>query len=85
MSIIPDDTQRFVANLDHSSWRDDSVKLSVVNGLLTSSNTQSTDQSANIIESLASAAIGIVTFIGAGVPVVPPGVAPAAKPAPCIE
>jgi hypothetical protein len=82
LSIIPDDTQRFVANLDHSSWRDDSVKLSVVNGLLTSSNTQSTDQSANIIESLASAAIGIVTFIGAGVPVVPPGVAPAAKPAP---
>jgi hypothetical protein len=76
LSIIPEDTQRFVANLDHSAWRDDSLKLSVANGLLTSSNTQSTDQTANIIENLASAAIGIVTFFGAGVPVVPPSTTP---------
>jgi hypothetical protein len=79
LPIVPDDTQRFVANLAHSSWRDDSLKLSVVNGLLTASNTQSTDQTANIIESLASAAIGVVTFLGAGVPVVPPSEPPAVK------
>src|SRR6266404_2949876 len=70
-AIIPDDTKRYVANLDHSHWRDDTFKLSAVNGLLTSTNTTSTDQSANIISSLAIAAVGLITFIGAGIPVVP--------------
>jgi hypothetical protein len=80
-AIIPDDTERFVANLNHGRWRDDTFKLSVVNGLLTSTNSQSTDQTSNIISSLASAAVGIVTFAGAGVPVIPPGSWAAAKPA----
>ena len=42
-----------------------------MNGLLTSTNTTSTDQSANIPSSLASAAVGLISFIGAGVTVVP--------------
>jgi hypothetical protein len=72
LAIVPDDTRRFVANLDHVTSRDDTLKFSVVNGLLTTTSSQSTDQTASIISSLASAAIGIVTFVGAGVPVVPP-------------
>jgi hypothetical protein len=85
LSLVPDDTQRFVANLSHSPWRDDTLKLSVVNGLLTSTSAQSTDQTASIISSLVSAAVGIVTFAGgAGIPIIPGatdhGKAPLAKP-----
>jgi hypothetical protein len=71
LAIVPDDTQRFVANLSHSKWRDDTLKLSVVNGLLTTTSAQSTDQMGSIISNLVSAAVGIVTFAGAGIPVVP--------------
>ncbi len=71
LAIVPDDSQRFVANLSHSKWRDDTLKLSVVNGLLTSTAAQSTDQTASIVSSLVSAAVGIVTFVGAGIPIVP--------------
>jgi hypothetical protein len=80
-AIVPDDALRYVANLNHGHWRDDTFKLSVVNGLLTSTNTQSTDQTSNIISSLASAAIGIVTFAGAGIPIIPPSDRTVARPA----
>lgn len=78
-AIVPDGNQRFVANLDHLTSRDDTLKFSVVNGLLTTTSSQSTDQTASIISSLASAAIGIVTFVGAGIPVVPPQGRPIVK------
>ena len=71
LAVVPDGQRRFVANLAHHSYRDDSLKLSVVNGLLTTSNSQSTDQTANIIMSLANAAIGVTTFVGAGIPAIP--------------
>jgi hypothetical protein len=70
---VPDPTARYVANLAHEPTRDDTLKISVVNGLLSSSNTVSTDQTPNLIVSLADAAITAGSF---------PGVKGVAAPAP---
>ncbi len=57
----PDPMHRYIANPKHLITRDDNTKISVTNGLLTSSDVTSTDQSANIIAQLAA---DIVLFAG---------------------
>lgn len=81
LPIVPDGRRQFVADLAHFQYRDDTLKLGVVNGLLTTASTESTDETPSIISSLVSAAVGLTTFIGAGTPVIPSG-AVAAPPSP---
>ena len=49
----PDPKGRFVATHAASAWRDDALTLSVVDGLLSTSESKSTGQAANIIVNLA--------------------------------
>lgn len=57
----PDPKARYVADLAHNATRDDNVKLSVANGMLTSSSATATDQLPNILLSVAQtiAAVGV--------------------------
>jgi hypothetical protein len=55
---IADPSRRYVAQLQPSLFRDDSVKLSISNGLLNTTTSESTGQSGNILVSLASAISG---------------------------
>jgi hypothetical protein len=82
LSPVPDPTARYVANVAHNAARDDTQKLSVVNGLLTSSNVTSTDQTPNLIIALADTAITIATM-GAGAPVAPSPATPSTAPTSC--
>lgn len=56
----PDPSARYVADLAHNYTRDDNIKLSVTNGLLTSSTATATDQLPNILLSIAQI-IGITS------------------------
>jgi hypothetical protein len=80
-AIAPDPAARYVANINHSVLRDDTMKIDVSNGLLTSATTTSVDQSLNALVSLAQTAISAATFISAGVPLIPP-TGPAGAPPP---
>lgn len=57
----PDPTSRYVASLSHNITRDDNIKLSVSNGLLTSSTATATDQLPNILLSIAQT-IGVTNL-----------------------
>lgn len=59
---VPDPVHRYIASLDHGFTRDDKLKLSVVNGMLSSSNAQSTDQTPGILLNL------VQSFAAAGTP-----------------
>jgi hypothetical protein len=87
LPTAPDPSSRYVANLSHLISRDDNFKLSVVNGLLTTTNTSSTDQTGVVITKLADAAASIATLVGSGVPLIPSETAPtpnvALPPPPC--
>jgi len=65
LPVSPDPTARYVSDLKHSPWRDDTLKLSVTNSLLTTANVTSGDQTGNILISLADTAISIATLVGA--------------------
>lgn len=71
LPIQPDPTARFVANLSHLSTRDDNMQLSLTNGLLSATTTQSTDQTPTIIQNLAQSAVSVATLLAGGVPIVP--------------
>lgn len=77
LAPAPDPSARWVADLSHYDTRDDNLKLSVVNGLLTSATATSTDQTPNIIVNLANTAVNIATLIGTGIPIIPPSTIPA--------
>ena len=68
LPIAPDPTARYVSDLIHDDTRDDTLNISVVNGLLTSTTLTSTDQTPNIIVTLADTVITLVAMAG-GVPV----------------
>lgn len=53
---IPDSQARFIAAHERHSARDDAIKMTVANGMLSSSNISSTDQSATVILNLVKAA-----------------------------
>jgi len=55
LPVGPDPAARYVADLSHNATRDDNLKLSVANGLLTSSAATATDQMPNILLSIAQA------------------------------
>jgi len=67
LGVAPDPSERFVANLDHRITRDDTLNLHVVNGLLSSGNATSTDETPNLLVSLADTAITVAT-LGAAPP-----------------
>jgi hypothetical protein len=73
LPIAPDPSARYVGRLSHNWTRDDTLKISVINGLLTSSSITSVDQTPNIIIKVAEAAITFAT----GIPV--PAPTPAAS------
>jgi hypothetical protein len=52
---VPDGDARFVADLSHNYTRDDNVKLTVANGMLTTSTATAADQLPNILLSIAQA------------------------------
>jgi hypothetical protein len=64
LPIVPDPTARFTGRLHHNWTRDDTFKISLANGLLTSSSLTSTDQTPNLIVNLADTAISIATLAG---------------------
>ena len=66
LPVIPDATRRYVAQLQSSLFRDDSIKLSISNGLLNTSTSESTGQVGNVLVSLVSAASGFRS--GGGIP-----------------
>jgi hypothetical protein len=68
LPIAPDAQHRFVATLNHHASRDDNLKLSVVNGLLTTTTASSVDQTPNIIVTIADT---VITFaaMASGLPV----------------
>jgi hypothetical protein len=68
LSPAPDPNARFVAIVDHQPNRDDTVKLSVSSGLLTTASVNSTEQSLAIAQTVADTAIAIATLAG-GIPV----------------
>ncbi|MEX3917901.1 hypothetical protein AB4Y43_16915 [Paraburkholderia sp. BR10872] len=82
LAIAPDATARFTANLSHNWTRDDTLKISVINGLLTTSSSTSVGQTPNLIISLADTAITIATLGTGGFPGPAPAPAPGAHPAP---
>ncbi|MDD5168095.1 MAG: hypothetical protein PHN75_04695 [Syntrophales bacterium] len=55
LPVVPDPTARYTAELNHWYTRDDNLKLTTSNGILSSSSVSSTDQMPNIILSLAQA------------------------------
>ena len=71
-ALAPDPRVAYTADLHHSCFRDDTIKIGLSNGLLTSASTTSVDQSLNILVSLAETAISVATFAVSGVPLVPP-------------
>lgn len=58
LPVIADSSRRYVAQLQSSLFRDDSIKLSVNNGLLNTTTSESTGQVGNILVSLVSAIAG---------------------------
>jgi hypothetical protein len=80
LPVAPDPTSRYVANLSHLISRDDNFKLSVVNGLLTTTDTSSADQTGAVLVKLADAAVSIATLVAGGVPLIPSGPVPAEAP-----
>lgn len=55
LASVPDAQHRFVAYLNHNFTRDDTMKISVIGGMLSTTTATSTDQTANIILNLVSA------------------------------
>jgi hypothetical protein len=82
LPVVPDPTARYVANLAHSPLRDDNFKITVSNGLLTTANTTSTDQTLTSFVKLAEAAISVATFVSSGIPLLPEGGERPAAPTP---
>ncbi|WP_207460473.1 hypothetical protein [Azospirillum sp. SYSU D00513] len=65
LPVIPDPEHRFTANFSHSIARSDDFKLTVSNGLLTTTSVTSADETKAILTSLA----GLVgAFVGAPIP-----------------
>ncbi len=81
LPIVPDSTARFVAKLNHEPSRDDNLKLSVVNGLLTTTAATSTDQTPNLIVTAADTVITLAALAG-GVPLPAVPAAPPVAPSP---
>jgi hypothetical protein len=75
LPVVPDPSPgaRYVANLAHSPLRGDNFKISVSNGLLTTANITSTDQTLTSFVKLAEAAISVATFVSSGIPLIPGG------------
>lgn len=61
---VPDPTARYITNLRHKVTRDDNWTVNVSNGLLNSLSSTSTDQTPNLIVSLADTAISIAAYGG---------------------
>lgn len=59
LDVVADPSARYVGRLSHDITRDDSLKLSIVKGLLNTSTVTSVDQTPNIIVTLADTAITI--------------------------
>jgi hypothetical protein len=68
LPIAPDPTARYVSDLDHELSRDDTLKLSVINGLLSSTTLTSTDQTPNLIVQTADTVITALAMAGGGIP-----------------
>jgi hypothetical protein len=60
LPFVPDPNYRYVADFNHRPWRDDNLRLSVQNGLLTSSNITSQDQAGQIVQSVATSILSVV-------------------------
>ncbi|WP_141715738.1 hypothetical protein [Burkholderia ubonensis] len=63
-AVVADPNARYIGNLNHNWTRDDNLKLSIVNGLLNTSTVTSTDQTPNIVITLADTAITFATGVG---------------------
>ncbi|MFP3637787.1 hypothetical protein [Paraburkholderia sp. SIMBA_054] len=61
LDVVADGDARYIGDLEHNWTRDDSMKLSIVNGLLNTSTVTSTDQTPNIIVTLADTVITLGT------------------------
>jgi hypothetical protein len=61
LPVVADPSARYIGNLAHNWTRDDNMKLSIVKGLLNTSTVTSTDQTPNIIVTLADTAITFAT------------------------
>ncbi len=62
---VPDAKYRFVANMNHGITRDDTLKITTLNGMLSTTNATSTDQSPAIILNLVQ---GVAAFSGRASP-----------------
>lgn len=63
LPVVPDASRRFIAHLNHEITRDDKLKITVANGMLSTGNATSTDQTTAVILSLVQAA---AAFTGPG-------------------
>lgn len=61
LPVVPDSSRRFIADLNHRLSRDDKLKVTVVNGMLSTGNVTSQDQTASILLNLVQAAAGFKT------------------------
>lgn len=60
LPVVPDRNHRYIADLNHSIWRNDKFKLTTNNGLLATTAVTSADETKSILASLAGIA-GILT------------------------
>jgi hypothetical protein len=67
LPAVPEAEARYVASINHGTTRDDDIKLTVANGLLSSGSATSVDQTPSIVLSLAQAAAAL-----AGAPMIGP-------------
>lgn len=61
LPVVPDASRRFIADLNHRLSRDDKLKITVVNGMLSTGAVASQDQTASIVLNLVQAAAGAKT------------------------
>ena len=80
LSTGPDPSRRYAANLNHWVTRDDTLKLDVVNGMLTSTSATSVDETPNLLIALADT---VITASSMGALPVVPAIAAAPGPVTC--
>ena len=69
--VSPDRSARYMTNLNHSYFRDDTFKVAIKDGMLSTANTTTADRSVDAITSLAATGFSLAGFFGSGIPLIP--------------